>query len=55
MHSIKISTVPLDELTTAVGGFSFHSRTLSIKSRNFKSLLSRVAISVISTQSITAN
>jgi hypothetical protein len=54
-RSVQISTAPLDKLTAAVGGFSFHSRTLLIKNRSFKSLSSRVATSATSIQNITAN
>jgi hypothetical protein len=49
-RSVQISTAPLDKLTAAVSGFSFHSRTSLIKNRSFKSLSSRVATSATSIQ-----
>ena len=51
----KFPTAPLNGLTAAVGGSSFHSRTLLIKSRNFKSSSSRVDTSATFTQSTTVN
>jgi uncharacterized membrane protein YeiH len=54
-RSAKIFAAPLVGLTAAVGGSFFHSRTLSIKSLNFKNLWSRVAIFATSIQSTTAN
>ena len=44
-------TAPLNGLTAAVGGSSFHSQTLLIKSRNFKSSSSCVDTSATFTQS----
>jgi hypothetical protein len=54
-RSVKISTAPLNRLTAAIGSSFFHSWTLLIKSRKFKSLLSHVDTSATFTPSTTAN